>query len=549
MAATSPTSTPLYRTRAFVLLGMGALVVVGAVLGWQLFFFITDDAYLAFRYVSNSLAGRGLVWNPAPFKPVEGYTSFLWVIILREVWRLTGMEPPDSSNVLSLLCGLGTLWLTARFVLRMVLPPKIERLRLVLLALVLLGTLTNRTFLAWLSSGLETALFNLLVTWWVYEGTAPTGRDRPAWILRLSLSATLCALCRPDGLLAVGATVLMLALERPRRVGLTLVSASPLLAIPGHLIWRRLTYEDWLPNTYRAKYIAAWPASGLRYLASFVVEYGLWWWVLLAILAAAVRIRRGEWRLPGRQDLGRAIPIAVLLFHVSYYTLMIGGDHFEYRVYSELIPLIFVSAVSLAVAATSRASIVVSLVSFLLLASWPIPWVHWLRTKDLDTRETTYQLRMPVADAFPWPLRPVVAQWDSWQDWLILHYVCMRHQEHKIFSQYQFARLPSRREASQIPWGDHDVFAGGTLGVPGWVAPNVAMIDMYGLNDRIIARRPYRPAPGEEQLMAHSRTAPPGYVECFHPNVFMLGGTLKVVPRRAPLTEDEIRACESTNWP
>ena len=51
--------------------------------GWHLFYFLTDDAYITFRYVSNSLAGRGLVWNPAPFRPVEGYTSFLWAIVLR----------------------------------------------------------------------------------------------------------------------------------------------------------------------------------------------------------------------------------------------------------------------------------------------------------------------------------------------------------------------------------------------------------------------------------------------------------------------------------
>lgn len=55
---------------------------MGLFYGWKLFWFMTDDAYIAFRYVSNSMLGLGYVWNPPPFHPVEGYTSFLWVAIL-----------------------------------------------------------------------------------------------------------------------------------------------------------------------------------------------------------------------------------------------------------------------------------------------------------------------------------------------------------------------------------------------------------------------------------------------------------------------------------
>src|SRR5512147_2488841 len=95
-----------------LLLVVGAL---GLLAGWNLFYFQTDDAYIAFRYVANAHVGRGLVWNPAPFLPVEGYTSFLWVMILRAVWALTGIEPPDSSNWISLAFGAGSLWLAYRF--------------------------------------------------------------------------------------------------------------------------------------------------------------------------------------------------------------------------------------------------------------------------------------------------------------------------------------------------------------------------------------------------------------------------------------------------
>ncbi len=57
--------------------------------GWRTFWFLTDDAFIAFRYVSNAVDGIGLVWNPPPFVPVEGYTSLLWIKMLEWVWRLT----------------------------------------------------------------------------------------------------------------------------------------------------------------------------------------------------------------------------------------------------------------------------------------------------------------------------------------------------------------------------------------------------------------------------------------------------------------------------
>jgi arabinofuranosyltransferase len=66
-------------------LGLAALLLLAALglyLGWRVFWFLTDDAYIAFRYISTSRLGYGYVWNPPPFKPVEGYTSFLWVFLL-----------------------------------------------------------------------------------------------------------------------------------------------------------------------------------------------------------------------------------------------------------------------------------------------------------------------------------------------------------------------------------------------------------------------------------------------------------------------------------
>jgi len=539
-----------------------ALALVASVAGWRVFWFVTDDAFIAFRYAANWLAGWGLTWNPPPFRPIEGYTSFLWVAILAGVWKLTGVAPPEAANVLSLACGCGTLALVWRLVLRMELPGVSRCGRLALLAVVLAGTVTNRTFLAWLSSGLETALFNLLLTWWLVEAlTRPAERGR-GWAPRLATAAAATALARPDGLLVVAATPLLLF--GPMRTGwrsggpnrLAAISAPlPLAAVLIHLLWRHATYGAWLPNTYYAKHVDPWPESGWRYAASFVVENSVWVWLLLAAAWAVVSTPRAL-RSARRQEVARrpgvhaVVPVAVLAAHFLFYTVVIGGDHFEYRVYSHLVPLFFASGAWLTARLFAGSWLPALALAMMAAASWPIPWVHWAATRGLETRDETHVLIVPIHDRFPPPVRPAVAAWDSWQAWLITHHVGMRHQEHKVFHRHTEERLPPREEGALVGWNDgRPVGLFFTVGVVGWVYPELAILDHYGLNDAVVAHNPEEIASRAERRMAHVRKPPPGYVECFRPNASLRwNGRLQIEPRPVPLTDVQIRTCESRHW-
>ncbi len=72
---------------------------------------------------------------------------------------------------------------------------------------------------------------------------------------------------------------------------------------------------------------------------------------------------------------------------------------------------------------------------------------------------------------------------------------------------------------------------------------NVAIIDLFGLNDRVIARTP---APAvRRRRMAHERVPPSGYRECFLPNVSVQGRRATIAQRQRPLSDDDIRACEA----
>lgn len=537
------------------------------VAGWRLFWFLTDDAFIAFRYASNAMAGRGLVWNPEPFLPVEGYSSFLWVVLLLAIWKATGVPPPESANVLSLLFGAGTLVLAASLVMRTRLPASWRAYRFPLLAAALAGILLNRTFLAWLSSGLETALFEFLLLAWIalVLGGATAGppavsarRELP-WALALSATAALAALARPDGLLAVAATPLVLLLPdgrdpaassgwRKLRWRRALWGSLPLAAVAAHLLWRRSFYGAWLPNTHAAKVVEPWPEAGLYYGASFAVENGLWLWAVLAAAAALRSISgRGGLASAGAGRRARvALVAAVLLAHAGYYLGVVGGDHFEYRVLSHLVPLAFVSAVALLPRVTASPRLGLGLLLALVAVSLPIQWLHWDETRQRTTREETFQMAAPVAHRFPPPLRQAVARWDRWQAWLQARSVGARQQEHKVLYEALRERLPSREEGAGIPWGERPVNATTGVGMIGWILPDVAVIDLHGLNDRVIARNPVSAERRARRVMAHDRRPPPGYVECFRPNVSARG--LRVVPRKIPLTDEDIVACEAGAW-
>ena len=50
------------------------------------FHYTSDDAYISYRYARNLADGVGLVWNPG--EHVEGYSNFLWVVILAGLNKL-----------------------------------------------------------------------------------------------------------------------------------------------------------------------------------------------------------------------------------------------------------------------------------------------------------------------------------------------------------------------------------------------------------------------------------------------------------------------------
>jgi arabinofuranosyltransferase len=546
------------RYRKFSIL-LFAIALLGLVMGWRLFGFMCDDAFIAFRYVSNAIAGFGYVWNPPPFRPVEGYTSFLWVLLMDGIWRLLGIEPPAVANYVTLLFCAGTLGLSSLLFHSILAAKKTApRRQLIYFGIFLLGVVTNRTFLTWASSGLETAMFGFLVMLWLY-GCWKLPDQASVWMSRTAFVAMLLVLTRPDGAVFYGITILIWMLIH-KSEGLFLAlrrhvkQLLPLIPALIHLVWRRFFYGDWVPNTYRAKHLGAWPKAGALYLFSFLWEYGFWLWFVLAIVVLYVRWASRNLKTAHKSDPSeqlhlriRALAITALVFHTGYYTFIIGGDHFEYRVYNHLIPLLWIALFWMIEDVRWKAGPTFAFIGAALFLSWPLPWSHWWWSRQLNTREETSMMHVRVAPHWPHFVRWYAEPFDNVQAWLISHLIGTRHQEHKVASEWWLGKvLLPREEGAKISSESYPVMAAsGLIGGIGWVLPNVSFIDTFGLNDYVVAHQPIDP--NKNRYMAHDHSAPDEYVNAFRPNVILRYKGVDIIPRQKPLTVEEIIEIE-TKW-
>ncbi|MBL8749128.1 MAG: EF-hand domain-containing protein [Planctomycetes bacterium] len=494
MSVTSPAGSVVAPRARLGMRGWTIVAVAFAVMlvGWHLCWHFADDAFITYRYLSNAMLGRGLVWNPAPFAPVDGNTDFLWSLLLLSVWKVFGVEPPDIANWLTLGFGCVTFALLARAVWRIALPERLERARAVLLALSLALLVTNRGFLATLSSGLGIAIFNALLFAWSLLAASPRSVAAPRRWLALGLIAGATGVARPEGLLVVAATSVLAVwwslVAAPRRVAVGLGSgALAVVPVLCHVAWRRATTGDWLPCTYYAKTIEAWPESGARYFASYVVEFGLYVWLAVAASWVVRALRSpGSFALLRPANVGAAAVGAVFAYHFAYYTFFMGGDLFEWRVYTHLAPWVPLSLVAMARSLGWSGRTFAGIAGTMLVLAQPIGWIKFAH-RDGD-----------VAPHVPAIVRPLVEVYDDWQRWLGARLVCKRNYEMKANFDGFVSGGPTREEGSKIPWDGFPVAHGIAVGVLAWVLPNVAVIDDVGLNDAVIARNPVPTA--EERL-------------------------------------------------
>jgi hypothetical protein len=311
------------RMRAVLL---ATAIAASLVWAWRLAW-LCDDAFISFRFADNLVRGHGLVWNPG--ERVEGYTDFLWTLLMAGAIACR-LDPAQASLVVDLGCAAALLWLCDRLARR--LSPDGARATLPVAA-ILLGA--NYTFASFGTSGMETMPAALAATLALERALARA----PLAAGAAGIAATWL---HPDHGLLYASLGLALLLERdlrpgPKRVALreiTLYALPFFLVYLPYFFWRWRYYGDLFPNTYYAKSGGgAYFTQGAVYLAASFSNANLWGALPLAMY--------GVWR--SRKNLfGRYVAIAVPLYLV--YVAKIGCDYMVGRLCVAVLPLMMLSA-------------------------------------------------------------------------------------------------------------------------------------------------------------------------------------------------------------
>ena len=85
-----------------IVIGFTLMAGVTAWIHSRQFSFVCDDAYITFRYAQNLARHGALEWNVG--ERVEGYTNFLWAVILAVAMKL-GFHAPSAALFLGRVFG------------------------------------------------------------------------------------------------------------------------------------------------------------------------------------------------------------------------------------------------------------------------------------------------------------------------------------------------------------------------------------------------------------------------------------------------------------
>ena len=191
--------------------------------------FTIDDAYISYRYAENFASGQGLVFNAG--ERVEGYSNFLWVLILG-LLKKAGIGVPLAAKILGFLSLLAALVAVYKLVKRLT-GDSLSAAG----ALLLMTTSFGLVFFS--VTGLETVFYAALVTW----AACLFHRDEGRISVGLSIILVAAALTRPEGVLffpAMAAFELIKYKRVQRRfVGAALVF---LFSFGAFLLWRHAYY-------------------------------------------------------------------------------------------------------------------------------------------------------------------------------------------------------------------------------------------------------------------------------------------------------------------
>ena len=279
--------------------------------------FTQDDAYISYRYVENFVEGHGLVFNYG--ERVEGYTNFLWIMLL-SLASFFSLPIIPVSKVLGVACGAATVIL-AFLIFREFSDHRRWHIPLIVPAFLA----ANGALCYWVNGGLETGLFVFLFTLALYfEFRKPS---------LTPFTLILATLTRPEGGLLFGIIFLYrwLILKHGLK-SLAVYAGTYVGLLAPYAVFKLIYFGDLLPNPFYAKtgMSVEYLSSGLTYFGKFAYHYGLFGLFFLMPLPFARR-------LPEKIKLAWLVVAAY-----SLYIILVGGDVLKvHRFFLPILPMFF----------------------------------------------------------------------------------------------------------------------------------------------------------------------------------------------------------------
>ncbi len=255
------------------------LVAIPLLLVWKSIFWgwVFDDSYIAFRFSANWATGNGLTWNPGE-DPVEGFTSFAWVLIGAFVQRVFGIPPHIAMIFVGIVSWIALMAFLLPKMVEMVTPSSNANIGVSssLLGLLTVLTLSSNPYLSFNAfHGLETALhilFFAVVAHFALRN--PTIKNEVA----LVTASLISVMVRPDAV----AFVLPLwgirfvyceSSNQRRRIIAGFLALAIALGIYSLIKWRWFGYP--FPNTFYIKQGGL--APGLDYVKTYLIALSPVW--------------------------------------------------------------------------------------------------------------------------------------------------------------------------------------------------------------------------------------------------------------------------------
>jgi hypothetical protein len=221
-----------------------------------------DDAYITYRYASNLTNGSGLVFNPGS-KPVEGFTSPLWLFLLYIAALICGVNSiPYCAIIMGLILFLFSLFIG--FSISRIDGRKSNSKSIVLwsslISVSLLAVMPATTFYA--VTGMESLLFLSVVL--IFSGAV-----NKSFSIKIGIIAGVLAIwIRPEGAWLPIMLVFQLFAEGRRksffRKDILILIGALAVGVVTLVLMRILIFGNLLPNTFFAKEPSL--ISGLLYV-------------------------------------------------------------------------------------------------------------------------------------------------------------------------------------------------------------------------------------------------------------------------------------------